>query len=128
MNLLIDTHVFLWYLSDSQKLSRRATELIDGQLSTCFISQASILEMSIKMSLGKLKIPGTWNDLFYYFEQARWIILPITNADCIALSSLPFHHGDPFDRIIACQAHNRNLSLLSKDLAFDSYGISRIWD
>ena len=81
MNLLLDTHVFLWYLGDSQKLSKRVSELIDNHTSTYFISQASILEISIKMSLGKLKTPGTWNDLFYYLELAKWTILPITNAE-----------------------------------------------
>jgi PIN domain nuclease of toxin-antitoxin system len=68
-----------------------------------------------------------WNDLFYYFNKAGWTILPFRNVDFITLSSLTLHHGDPFDRLMACQAINQKMKLISKDIIFDSYGVTRIW-
>ena len=93
-----------------------------------FISQASFLEMSIKMSLGKLKLPVSWSDLLYYCERGGIHILPIETFDSIMLSNLLFHHRDPFDRILICQALNRQYSILSKDGLFEAYGVLRMWD
>ena len=128
MNYLIDTHTLLWYLSNSNQLPLKAKQILDEKDNVIFISQASFLEMSIKMSLGKLKLPVSWSDLLYYCERGGIHILPIETFDSIMLSNLPFHHRDPFDRILICQALNRQYTILSKDVLFDAYGVTRVWE
>ena len=127
MNYLIDTHVIIWHLHEYHKLSNEANKILDDPKMSKFISQASLIELSIKMSLGKITLQCDWNDLFYYFNKAGWTILTFRNVDFITLSSLTLHHGDPFDRLIACQAINQKLKLISKDNIFDTYGVDRIW-
>jgi len=127
MNYIIDTHTLLWYLSNSIHLPLKAKQILDEKDNVIFISQASLLEMSMKMSLGKLKLPVSWSDLLYYCERGGIHILPIETSDSIVLSNLPFHHRDPFDRIMICQALNRQYKLLSKDSIFDVYGVAREW-
>jgi PIN domain nuclease of toxin-antitoxin system len=128
MNYLIDTHTLLWYLSNSDQLPLKAKQVLDEKDNVIFISQASFLEMSIKMSLGKLKLPVSWSDLLYYCERGGIHILPIETSDSIMLNNLPFHHRDPFDRILICQALNRQYTILSKNGLFDTYGLVRVWD
>lgn len=127
MNYLIDTHVIIWHLHEFDKLSNEASKILDDPKMSKFISQASLIELSIKMSLGKITLECDWNDLFYYFNKAGWTIIPFRNVDFTTLSSLTWHHGDPFDRLMACQAINQKLKLISKDSIFDSYGVTRIW-
>ncbi len=128
MNYLIDTHTLLWYLSNSNQLPLKAKQILDEKDNVIFISQASFLEMSMKMSLGKLKLPVSWSDLLYYCERGGIHILPIETSDSIRLSNLPFHHRDPFDRIMICQALNRQYTIVSKDWLFAAYGVVRVWD
>lgn len=128
MKLLLDTHTALWHMSNSQNLPNHLHQLIGEPTNQIFISQASIIEISIKLSLGKLTIPGDWHDMLYYFERGGWNILSISNQSLFTLSKLPFFHGDPFDRIIACQCIHQKLSLISKDIIFDKYSVSRIWE
>lgn len=127
MKYLIDTHSFLWHLNATTQLSKTAKEILDNPENENYISQASLIELAIKLNLGKLKLLSNWNDLFFYFENANWRLLPISNADIIQLSNLTMHHGDPFDRILVCQAQILNMAMISKDAAFDQYGIKRIW-
>lgn len=127
MKYLIDTHTFLWHLNATTQLSQTAKKILDDPENRNFVSQASLIELSIKLNLGKLKLLSSWDDLFFYFEKAHWELLPITNAEIIRLSTLPLHHGDPFDRILICQAQMQDMALISKDAAFDHYGIKRIW-
>lgn len=127
MKYLIDTHTFLWHLNGAIQLSPAARKILDNPKNENFISQASLIELSIKLNLGKLELLSNWDDLFFYFENANWGILPITNADIVLLSSLPLHHGDPFDRLLICQAQVQNIAIVSKDATFDRYGINRIW-
>jgi len=128
MNYIIDTHTLLWYLSNSNQLPLKAKQILDEKDNVIFISQASFMEMSIKMSLGKLKLPVSWLDLLYYCERGGIHILPIETSDSIRLSNLPFHHRDPLDRIMICQALNRQYTLLSKDIIFEEYGVERVWE
>jgi PIN domain nuclease of toxin-antitoxin system len=128
MNYIIDIHTLLWYLSNSDQLPLKAKQILDNKDNVIFISQASLLEMSMKMSLGKLKLPVSWSDLLYYCERGGIHILSIETYDSIMLCNLPFHHRDPFDRIMICQALNRQYTLLSKDGIFDVYGVARLWN
>ncbi len=128
MKLLLDTHTLLWHMSNSQNLPNHLHQIIGEPSNQIFISQISLIEISIKLSLGKLTIPGDWQDMLYYFERGGWNILSISNHDVFKLSKLPFLHGDPFDRILACQSINLNMTLVSKDVIFDQYAVSRIWE
>jgi PIN domain nuclease of toxin-antitoxin system len=84
--------------------------------------------MAIKVSLGKLKLPCEWDELFFQFNKIGWSILPFRNVDFARLSKLPFHHGDPFDRLMACQCLNQKLDIISKDPIFEKHKIKRIWN
>lgn len=128
MKYIIDTHTLLWYLSNSNQLPIKAKQILEENDNVIFVSQASFLEMSIKMSLGKLKLPVSWSDLLYYCERGGIHILPIETSDNIRLSTLPFQHRDPFDRIVICQALNRTYPIISKDDFFDGYGVIRHWE
>jgi PIN domain nuclease of toxin-antitoxin system len=128
MNHLIDTHTLLWYLNADKKLSKNALHTIEDPNNRIFISQATLFEMAIKVSLGKLKLPCEWDELFFQFNKIGWSILPFRNVDFARLSKLPFHHGDPFDRLIACQCLNQKLDIISKDPIFEKHKIKRIWN
>ncbi|MFN5693365.1 MAG: type II toxin-antitoxin system VapC family toxin [Bacteroidota bacterium] len=127
MKLLIDTHAIIWYFQGDTKLTERAFRAIEDPENVICVSQASLFEISIKVSLSKLTLPCDWNELFFQFSKLGWVILPTQTTDYIALSELPFHHSDPFDRLLVSQCINQKLSILSKDNQFDKYGEFRIW-
>ena len=127
MKHLIDTHALLWYFSANKQLTHIAYNAIENDQNSIYISQASLFEMAIKVSLGKLQLPCEWDDLFFKINTIGWTILTMGNTDFMTLSTLPFHHADPFDRLIACQELNLKMPIISKDSQLDSYGVSRIW-
>lgn len=127
MKHLIDTHTLLWYLSANKQLSRIAYDAIENDQNSIFISQATLFELAIKVSLGKLILPCEWEDLFFKINTMGWTILTMGNTDFVTLSSLPFHHADPFNRLIACQAINLKIPVISIDSKLDKYGVSRVW-
>ena len=127
MSFLIDTHIFLWYIQASDKLSPKAVEILEDSNQTLFFSIASLWEISIKMGLGKLKLENSFHQLEALLSQHAIETLPITFADTETYLSLPLHHRDPFDRILIAQTINRSLSIISADTAFDSYSIDRLW-
>ena len=105
MNILLDTHVFLWFVGDSPRLSNRAKTLIEAEDSQPFLSIASLWEMAIKISLGKLKFEQPFEAFIPQQLAVNGIgILNISLEHTAAISTLPFHHHDPFDRLIAVQA------------------------
>ncbi len=122
MNLILDTPIILWYFSADNKLSNELLRTIENPQNTIFISHSSLLEMSIKISLNKLKLHTDWANFLYLIERCGWNILPIDTQDCIQLSNLPHHHGDPFDRIIIVQSLRKNIPVISTDKQFDYYG------
>ncbi len=126
MKLLIDTHILLWHLEDNHKQSETVKKELQDSSNQIFISQASIWEMSIKISLGKLKIPVPLEDLLFHLERSAWAILPIQNKDILRLLDLTYHHSDPFDRIIAAQCLNQELTLITKDSIFELYGVTTL--
>ena len=128
MNHLIDTHTLLWYLDADKKLSENALNTIEDPNNRIFISQATLIEMAIKVNLGKLKLPCDWDELFFQFNKIGWAILPFRNVDFARLSTLPIHHGDPFDRLMVCQCINQKLDIISKDPIFEKHKIKRIWN
>lgn len=128
MSLLLDTHAFLWFVSgDKQLPDSIKTKIIDINV-PCFISVASLWEITIKIQLGKLKLHISLNELFDYIERNQIEIVQITYDHLIALSKLPNHHGDPFDRLIVSQAISENFTLISKDKGLKKYKIKQQWE
>ena len=116
---LADTHVLLWSLGDDPVLSRSHRDILvsDAQV---FVSAASIWEIAIKRSLGKLDAPG---DLMEVIARADFGRLPITFAHAAAVAALPFHHRDPFDRMLIAQAEVEGLVILTVDPQFVAYDV-----
>ncbi len=131
MQYLIDTHVFLWFVSNSKELSQTAKSLIEDETNEIFISIASLWEISIKTALGKLIINGKYASVIDDLTDNSIEILPINFAHTVEQNKLPFHHKDPFDRIIISQAIVENMNFISADAFFDNYlkgkSVKRIW-
>lgn len=124
MSFLIDTQAFLWFEKGDKQLSEKAKSILDNDDNLVCISPATYWEISIKLSLGKLKLHTSFEKLYKTGGYKR---LPIDLDHFLQLQKLPFHHRDPFDRIIAAQAIIEQLELISSDEIFDKYGVKRIW-
>ena len=127
MNILLDTHTFLWYLQDSKELSSQAAEILEDSSNTLWLSIASLWEISIKLGLGKLSLQNSFSELEEVLQQLKIEVLPITFSDTERYLNLPLYHRDPFDRILVAQAMNNSLVFISRDRAFDAYNIKRVW-
>jgi PIN domain nuclease of toxin-antitoxin system len=128
VKLLLDTHAFLWFIAGDTKLSLKCRALIEDDENEKLVSIASVLEIAIKTSLGKLALERPFADVIPQQLLRNNIRLQqLTLADAIRLANLPFHHRDPFDRMIIAQSLTENLSVLSNDEVFDAYGVKRIW-
>ncbi len=123
MNLLLDTHVLLWWLDDNPDLSRRARTVIADGNNLVFVSAAVIWEIQIKRALGKLKIPKNFRNVM---DQQGFELLDITVEHAYAVGKLPLYHRDPFDRILVAQAKLENMILVSRDKRIRKYKISLI--
>lgn len=128
MNLLLDTHTFLWFINGDAKLSPKARALIEDPSNQRFLSIASIWEMAIKVSIGKLTLLPSFQEIVpIQLNRNDIAILPITLEHTLIVATLPFHHKDPFDRIIVAQASAESMSLLSADHAFEHYPVHCLW-
>ena len=128
MRYLLDTHTLIWFLTNDEKLSHRARQLIESSSHESFCSIASLWEIAIKVGLGKLDLGEPFEQMFpaqLHFNHIE--ILDITVDSLIKLTSLPFHHRDPFDRLIIAQGLAEGLPIISVDTVFDAYGINREW-
>ena len=128
MKYLLDTHTLLWFLKGDKKLSDKSRRLIDNPHNKKFLSIASLWEITIKVSLGKLVLDKPFEKLFpeqLHFNRIE--ILDITVDSLIKLTTLPFHHRDPFDRLIIAQSFVEGLPVIGVDTVFDAYGINREW-
>lgn len=128
MTYLIDTHVFIWWLQDNRELSERSRNIMSNAANEIFLSIASLWEISIKLSIGKLKI----NDYSTAYIEKQLVsndiqLLPIKLSHTVNLHSMPNHHKDPFDRMIISQALEENLAIITKDNQFENYNIEVIW-
>lgn len=124
--LLLDTHALIWFVSNDANLPASNREKIESA-EDVFLSIASLWEMAIKLNIGKLPLQGAFEDIEPQLIAAGIKILPVTFADTVQFRYLPLHHRDPFDRILVAQAMNHSLILISRDVAFDSYDIQRVW-
>ena len=128
MRLLLDTHTFLWWVADAPELSAKARTAIAQPRNECLVSLVSCWELAIKTSLGKLEISGSL-ERFIPDQLAanRFRELWIEVRHVARAARLPFHQRDPFDRLLAAQALEEELTMVSADPVFRRYGVKRIW-
>jgi PIN domain nuclease of toxin-antitoxin system len=128
MRCLIDTHAFLWFITTDKRLGERAYEEISNIENEVVLSIASLWEIAIKASLGKLELMKPFRDLIPRELVVNEIdLLPITPKHLAVLTDLPFHHRDPFDRLIIAQAMVEGIPLLSVDEEFRKYPVQILW-
>ncbi|HSN87940.1 MAG TPA: type II toxin-antitoxin system VapC family toxin [Thermoanaerobaculia bacterium] len=122
MNLLLDSHAFLWWLAEDPRLGAGARQAVADPASIVHVSAATVWELAIKASLGKLDLDGA--DLVAEIEENDFLELPMTARHSAAAATLPRHHGDPFDRMLIAQAQVEGLTIVTRDPAFRAYGIA----
>ncbi|HEX5484818.1 MAG TPA: type II toxin-antitoxin system VapC family toxin [Limnobacter sp.] len=121
MNLLLDTHVALWAITDSPKLSQQARDLLQSPKASLWVSAASVWEISIKHALGKGGMPLSGAEALNYFRESGYGLLSIEAEHAVAVESLPAHHQDPFDRILIAQALVEPMRLITHDATVALY-------
>lgn len=128
MRVLLDTHAFLWFVLGDEKLSSNARRSIEDPGNEKLVSPASSWEIAIKISLNKYTLSQPY-EVFMQKGIAgnSFIILPIELQHTVALTTLPFHHRDPFDRLIIAQAMVESIPVISGDAAFAAYPVTCIW-
>lgn len=127
MRLLLDTHAFLWFAAGDRRLGRAARKALEHAGSELYISAASIWEMAIKSSLKRLTLRGPINRYIAEKIEEGYRVLPVEWEHAAAVEDLPFHHRDPFDRIIIAQALTEEMTLVSRDKVFRRYGVQLVW-
>lgn len=121
MNLLLDTHVALWAITDSPKLPHGARDLIASPKTNVWVSAASVWEIAIKYALGRGDMPVSGQDALRYFIQSGYRCMPIEAEHAVAVEGLPMHHNDPFDRILVAQALVEPMRLMTHDAQVARY-------
>jgi len=127
MNLLLDTHTVIWFFEGDSNLGAAAKNHIENAANTNFVSIATFWEIAIKISINKLNMQIPLQNLKSLIWKNGMEILPITIEHTLLVSQLPFHHKDPFDRLLAAQSMNENMVLVSRDEKFKFYNIQTIW-
>jgi PIN domain nuclease of toxin-antitoxin system len=128
VKVLLDTHAFLWFITGDRRISSRSRSLIEDSGNELLLSVASVWEMAIKASLGKLQFTQPLDKVIPEHLSANLIdLFPVTLSHALRVAGLPFHHRDPFDRMLIAQGLHEGISILSSDEAFDLYGVSRLW-
>ena len=128
MRLLLDTHAFLWSVENSPRLSASARAAIADAGNEKLLSIASLWEIAIKVSIGKLALAKPFDEMVDGLVANRLLtVLPMLPAHLKVVATLPHHRGDPFDRVIIAQAQHGSLTVIGNDPAFDAYGVTRVW-
>ncbi|KAB8319551.1 type II toxin-antitoxin system VapC family toxin [Tolypothrix campylonemoides VB511288] len=128
MKLLLDTHTFIWFFTGNTKISNQARALIENQDNEKLLSTASVWEIAIKQSTGKLSFHLPFEVFIKQQLSLNDFNLLDINLDHLAVvATLPFHHRDPFDRLLIAQSIVEKIPILSVDSAFDAYPIERLW-
>jgi PIN domain nuclease of toxin-antitoxin system len=125
MNVLVDTHVYLWWLTSNRRLKRQARELLQDPTTLVHVSAASIWEIAIKLALGRLDV-DTGVDFMAEIAANHFTPLSITPVHAWHAGSLPRYHDDPFDRMLIAQAQLEGLSIVTHDGAFESYQVNLV--
>jgi PIN domain nuclease of toxin-antitoxin system len=125
---MLDTHALLWFLAGDPKLSATAKTAIEDPANERWLSPISLLEIALKNRLGKLPLPAPFGALFPATLLAEDIhLFPMEPQHIEPLTTLPFHHNDPFDRLIVATSLVEKLTLVSADAILDAYGATRLW-
>jgi len=127
MKLLLDTHAFIWFVENDENLPKGIKTQIEDIENEIFISIASLWEIAIKTSLGKLEVSIDIPALISKIESNGFSILHIFPEHTICVSSLPFHHRDPFDRMLIAQTITEKIKIVSRDGVFEDYDVDCIW-
>ena len=124
MKLLLDTHIFIWWADQPEKLSHAALSALQEEANELLLSVASVWEMQIKIQLGKLKLSVPLKELVKTQQETNQLnLLPVELKHVLALDALPFHHKDPFDRLLMAQSLEEDLTLVSVDSQFTAYPV-----
>jgi PIN domain nuclease of toxin-antitoxin system len=123
MTLLLDTHTLLWWMDNSKQLGRRSLALLKDPHTEVWISAVCIWEVSIKTSIGRLKLKASLEERIELELEQGFRSLPVTFAHAFAVGALPLHHADPFDRLLIAQAQCENLTLLTADPLMRNYDV-----
>ena len=118
MKIIIDTHIYLWALAKPNKIATEKRRELESLANTIYVSSITIAELMIKASLGKLTIDF---DPLLLTEEMGFVPLDFSAADAVLLQTLPFHHRDPFDRMLIAQAIAQKFSIMSDDRKFERY-------
>lgn len=128
MNLLLDTHTFLWFIAGDTSLSKPARAAIEDLGNNRYLSVASLWEIAIKISVGKLELSEPFETLIPKQLADNSIeLMGISFEHTALISSMPLHHRDPFDRLLIAQSKVEQMTLVSADPMFDSYNVNRLW-
>lgn len=128
MKILLDTHAFLWFIAGNEQLHSHARTVIEDETNERYLSIAAVWEITIKSSLGRLTVPLPPSRLVREHAWTNAIdLLSVTPEHLDTLYQLPYHHNDPFDRILIAQAKSEEMTLLTRDRAFDAYGVRTAW-
>ncbi len=128
MKLLLDTHTLLWFIAGSNSLSSSARESIENNSNEKFVSVVSIWETAIKVSIGKISLTTPFEVLFpHQLEVNGFELLPVKVEHASVVSNLPFHHRDPFDRMLIAQSIVEELTIVTLDLEFADYSAKVLW-
>jgi len=125
---LLDTHVFLWWVTDDRRLSARACEVIADPAVDLFLSAASVWEIAIKTALGKLHFDVEMERFIpLQLERNEVRVLPVELLHALRVAALPGHHGDPFDRFLVAQCQVEEMPIVTGDEVVRRYGVQVIW-
>ena len=128
MNLLLDSHTFIWSYDEQHKLSQIALQAMSNPANIMFLSVASAWEIQIKIMIGKFKLQDPLTDVIAEQQQINGLqILPVYLSHALYLENLPLHHKDPFDRLLISQAIVENMNLVSADPEFVKYQVNLLW-
>jgi len=127
VKLLLDTHTLLWFDGGDRRLSARARRALEDEAAELIVSAASVWELAIKTDRGRLTLPRPVDEYVAELVDSGYWLMPITAAHAAGVAKLPYHHRDPFDRLLAAQALAEQVPLVTRDRVFKKYGVEVHW-
>ena len=127
MSYLLDTNVLLWVMENNPLLTQKAKDIIVNRENDIYVSIACFWEISIKLSIGKLDLTRSLDEIIRAIEPLGFTLLPISLDAVRLIRNMPFHHRDPFDRLIIAQAQALDITIITKDRKFESYNVKVLW-
>lgn len=127
MKYLLDAHTLIWFLNGDTKLPVEVKSIIEDGKNNCFVSIASLWEIAIKHSSGKLDLNMPFHEINKLIDFSNIELLPVNFEHLLVLNNMPLHHNDPFDRIIISQSIHEQITILTKDRLFNIYPVSIFW-